>query len=60
MNDETTSASPTTSDQDRAESVAGSDTSGSSPRLRNFGIGFIAVSALVVILAFVLENSVAG
>lgn len=60
MNDDTASASPATSDQESRVDAAGPDTSGSSPRLRNFGFGFIAASVVVVILAFVLQNSVAG
>lgn len=60
MNDDTTSASPSTSDQDSRVDAAGGDTAGPSPRLRNFGFGFIAASAVLVILAFVLQYSVAG
>lgn len=60
MSNDTTSASPATSDQEPRVDATGPDTAGSSPRLRNFGFGLIAASAVVVILAFVLQNSVAG
>lgn len=60
MNDDTTSAAPATSDQEPRVDATGPDTAGSSPRLRNFGIVFVTASAIVVILAFVLQYSVAG
>lgn len=60
MSDDTTPTSPAGSEQAPAGSTARDDTAGASPRLRNFGLGFIVVSAVVVILAFVLENGMAG
>lgn len=59
MSDDT-STSQDPSDQDPAGRSDHEATAAGGGRLRNFGLAFIAASAALVILAFILENSMAA
>lgn len=59
MSDET-STSQEQSRQDPAGRSGHEATAAGGGRLRNFGLAFIAASAVLVILAFILENSMAA
>lgn len=59
MSDDT-STSQDSSTQDPAGPSGSEDTAAGGGRLRNFGLAFIAASAVLVILAFILENSMAA
>ncbi len=59
MSDDTSRSHDTSTQESTRDSSRGTPAAGSG-RLRNFGLAFIAASAVLVILAFILENSMAA
>lgn len=59
MSDDTSTSHDTSTQESAQDSGRGTPAAGGG-RLRNFGIAFIAASAILVILAFILENSMAA